>query len=93
MVGIKRKLMKCRQHTLLGIVVGLCASGNTLLGIAVGLCGASGNTPYWALLLVYEGSRTTHFTRYCLGLYEVSGSTLCWASLGLMYAAFIKDSK
>jgi hypothetical protein len=24
---------------ILGIVVGLCASGNTLLGIAVGLCG------------------------------------------------------
>jgi hypothetical protein len=40
------------QHTLLGIVVGLCASGNTLLGIAVGLCGASGNTHYWVLLLV-----------------------------------------
>jgi hypothetical protein len=41
------------QRTLLGIVVSLCASGNTLLGIiAVGLCGASGNTPYWVLLLV-----------------------------------------
>jgi hypothetical protein len=39
------------QHTLLGIVAGLCASGNTLLGIAVGLCGTSGNTLYWVLLL------------------------------------------
>jgi hypothetical protein len=41
---------------LLGIVVGLCASGNTLLGIAVGLCGASGNIPIL---------RATHFTGYC----------------------------
>jgi hypothetical protein len=34
------------QHTLLGIVVGLCASGNTLLGIAVGSMWTSGNTLY-----------------------------------------------
>jgi hypothetical protein len=63
-----------RQHTLLGIVVGLmwglgkdtllgivglCASVNTLLGIAVGLCGALGNTLYWALLLaMFLGQHT-----------------------------------
>jgi hypothetical protein len=40
------------QQTLLGIVVGLCSSGNTLLGIAFSLCGTSDNTLYWALLWV-----------------------------------------
>jgi hypothetical protein len=39
------------QHTLLGIVVGLCASGNTLLGIDVGLCGTSGKTVYWVFVV------------------------------------------
>jgi hypothetical protein len=37
------------QHTLLGIVVGLCASA----------------TPYWVLMLVYVGPRARHFTGYC----------------------------
>jgi hypothetical protein len=49
------------QHTLLGIVVGhmwfTLASG-----IVVGLCGASGNTLYWVLLLVYVGPWATHIT-------------------------------
>jgi hypothetical protein len=37
------------QHTLLGSVVGLCASGDTSLGIALGLC----------------GPRATHLIGYC----------------------------
>jgi hypothetical protein len=48
------------QHTLLGIVVGLRASGNTLLGVAVGLFGAPGKTLYWVLLLVYVGRLGQH---------------------------------
>jgi hypothetical protein len=45
------------QDTLLGIVVGLCwgLGRQTSLGIVVSLCGASGNTLYWVLLLVYVG--------------------------------------
>jgi hypothetical protein len=38
---------------------------HTILGIVVGLCGVSGNTLYWVLLLVHVGSRATHFTVYC----------------------------
>jgi predicted alpha/beta hydrolase len=60
---------------------------HTLLGIVVGLRGASGNTLYWALLLVYVeprqhtllgivlvyvGPLATHFTGYC-----------CWFMWGL----------
>jgi hypothetical protein len=60
---------------------------HTLLDIVVGLCGASGNTLYWVLLLVYaglgqhtllgivvglRGPRATHFTGYC-----------CWLMWGL----------
>jgi hypothetical protein len=45
---------------------------HTLLGIVVGLCGASGNTLYWVLLLVYMGPRATHITGYC-----------CWFMWGL----------
>jgi hypothetical protein len=45
---------------------------DTLLGIVVGLCGASGNTFYWVLLLVYVGPQATHFTGYC-----------CWFMWGL----------
>jgi hypothetical protein len=98
-----------RQHTLLGVVVGLCASGNTLLGITVGLCGTSGNTLYWVLLLVmlrlgqhtllallllvYEGPRTTHFTDSIVVGYARFGATLYWASLGLMWGAFINVVK
>jgi hypothetical protein len=45
----------------------------SLLGNAVvSLCGASGNTLYWILLLVYMGPRATHFTGYC-----------CWFMWGL----------
>jgi hypothetical protein len=60
-----------RQHSLLGIIVGLCGvSGNKLYWVLLlGLCGASGNTldcallfglrgpraHYWVLLLVYVG--------------------------------------
>jgi hypothetical protein len=39
-----------------------------------------GNTPYWLLLLVYEGPRTTHFAGYCCGLWEVLDNTRHWAS-------------
>jgi hypothetical protein len=63
------------------------------MGIFVGLFGASGNTRYWLLLLVYEGPRTTHFTGYCCGLCEGSDNTLYRASLGLMWAAFINGFK
>jgi hypothetical protein len=76
------------QHSLLGIVVGLCALGNTLLGIVVSLCGALGNTYYWVLLLAYEGPWTTHFTEYCCWLCDVLGNTHYWASLGLMWGNF-----
>jgi hypothetical protein len=48
---------------------------------------------YWVLLLVYEGPRDKHRTGYCCGLCEVSGNTLYWASLGLMWAAFINEFK
>jgi hypothetical protein len=55
-----------RQHTSLGIVVGLCASGNTLLGIVVGLCGASGKHTLVGISVVgYVAPRATHFTGYC----------------------------
>jgi hypothetical protein len=40
------------------------------LGV-VSLYGASGNTLYWALLLVYVGSLATHFTGYCCWLTKV----------------------
>jgi hypothetical protein len=83
-----------QAHTLLGIVIGLCGGlgRHTSLGIVVGLCGATGNTHNW-LLLVYEGPLTTHFTGCCGGLCEVSGNTLYWASLGLMWATFINGFK
>jgi hypothetical protein len=50
-------------------------------------------THYWLLLLVYEGPRTTHFAGYCCGLYKVLGSTLYWASLSLIWGAFINGFK
>jgi hypothetical protein len=51
----------------------MCGFGqHNLLGIVVGLRGASGNTLYWVLLLVYVGPRATHFTGYC-----------CWFTWGL----------
>jgi hypothetical protein len=56
-------------------------------------CGASGKTLSWLLLLVYEGPRTTHFTGYCCRLCEVLGNALYWASLGLMWGAFINGFK
>jgi hypothetical protein len=59
------------QHTLLDIVVGLCASGNTLLGIAVGLC----------------GPRATHFTGCCCWLCCASGNTLLAIVVGLRGAS------
>jgi hypothetical protein len=61
----------CGPQGMYDIVVGSCASGYTLLGIAVGSCGASGNTPYW-VLLIYVVPRATHFTGYC-----------CWFMRGL----------
>jgi hypothetical protein len=76
------------QHILLGIVVGLGLCGVLLLVML-----RLGNTHYWLLLLVYEGPLPTHFTEYCCGLCEVSGNTLYWASLGLMWAAFINGFK
>jgi hypothetical protein len=66
------------QHTLLGIVVGyVVLRQHTLLAIVVG----------------YVVPRTTHLTGYCCGLYEVLGSTLYWASLALMWGAFISGFK
>jgi hypothetical protein len=38
---------------------------HTLLGIVVGLCGASGNTLYWVLLFGLRGPRATHITGDC----------------------------
>jgi hypothetical protein len=73
--------------SLLGIFVDLCG------GIVIELCCAWGNTLYCVLLLIYEGPQTTHFAGYCCGLLEVSGDTLYWASLGLMWAAFINNSR
>jgi hypothetical protein len=45
---------------------------HTLLGIDLGLRGASGNTLYWVLLLVYVGLGNTRYTGYC-----------CWFTWGL----------
>jgi hypothetical protein len=48
-----------------------------ITGYCCWLCCASGTTPYWLLLLAYEGPRTTHLnTGYCCGLCEVLGNTL-----------------
>jgi hypothetical protein len=58
---------------------------HTLLGLVVDLRGASGNTHYWVLLLVYVGPLATHFI--VVGLYEVSDNTLYWASLFICYGS------
>jgi hypothetical protein len=66
-----------RQHTLLDIFTGLRAR----------MCGGrdgrgSGDTPHWVLLLVYVGSRATHFTGY----YEGPRTTLYWGIVvGCLY--------
>jgi hypothetical protein len=65
--------------------------------VVVSLCGASGNTLYWVLLLVYVGAWATHFTGYCcwftwglgqhtllgivVGLHGALGNTLYWVLL------------
>jgi hypothetical protein len=70
------------QHTLLGIVVGLCGGlrRHTSLGIVVGLCEASGNTLNW-VLLVYVAPRATHFTGYCWFMWgTVVGYVAPWAT-------------
>jgi hypothetical protein len=70
------------QHTLLGIVVGLCASGNTLLGIAVGLCGTSGNTLYWFLLLaMLRLGQHTLLTMRGLGQHTLLGIVVGYAGI------------
>jgi hypothetical protein len=42
---------------------------HTLPGIIVDLLKYVGSTLYWVLLLVYVGSRATHFTGYCCWVY------------------------
>jgi hypothetical protein len=52
--------------------------------VVVSLCGASGNTPYRVLLLVYVGRRATHFTGYCCLVYVGLGQhTLLGIVVGL----------
>jgi hypothetical protein len=53
-----------------------------------------GDTLYWVLLLVYVGGLGRHTSLGIdVGLCGASGNTLYWASLGLMWAAFINGFK
>jgi hypothetical protein len=64
------------QHVhVLGIVVVNLrgASGNTLYWVLL-LVYVPRATHYWVLLLVYVGPRATHFTGYCCGLCKVLGN-------------------